>query len=69
MRLGAGDILYFSDLVELPGTTYTALAAGVGIRALTPAERAAQRRAIRDGLRFGGPPPKISTYNVREFVY
>jgi hypothetical protein len=69
MRLGAGDILYFSDLVEIPGTTYTALAAGVGIRALTPAERGTQRQAIRDGLRFGGPPPKISTYSVREFVY
>lgn len=69
MGLGAGDILYFSDLVEIPGTAYTALAAGVGLRALTPAERVAQRQAIHDGLRFEGPPPKISRYDVREFIY
>lgn len=69
MGLGAGDILYFSDLVEIPGTAYPALASGAGIRALTPAERAAQRQAIREGLQFDGAPPKIASYSVREFVY
>jgi hypothetical protein len=69
MRLGAGDLLYFSDLVEIPETAYPALAATHGIRALTPAERHAQRQAIRDGLRFTGPPPKVTSYSVREFVY
>ncbi len=69
MRLGAGDFLYFSDLVPIPGTTYPMLADAGNIRALTAAERAAQRRAIHDGLRFAGPPPKIATYDIREFVY
>jgi hypothetical protein len=69
MGLGAGDILYFSDLIEVDGTDYPTLAAGAGIRALTPAERAAQRQAILAGLRFAGPPPKIARYDVREFIY
>jgi len=69
MGLGAGDLLYFSDLVEIPGTTYPQLAAAEAIRPLTPAERRAQREAIRAGLRFAGAPPKIATYDIREFVY
>jgi len=69
MGLGAGDLLYFSDLVEIPGTTYPQLAAADGIRALTPAERRAERRAIRAGLTFPAAPPKIATYDIREFVY
>jgi hypothetical protein len=69
MQLGAGDLLYFSDLVEEPGTPYPALAASQSIRPLTPDERAAQRRIIRDQLVFAGSPPKISNYDVREFVY
>ena len=69
MDLGAGDLIYCSDLVEIPDTAYPALAASEGIRALTGEERRAQRQAIRGGFRFSGPPPKISTYSVREFVY
>ena len=69
MGLGAGDLLYFSDLVEIPGTTYPRHAAADGIRSLTPAERLAQRRAIRAGLTFSAVPPKIATYDIREFVY
>jgi radical SAM superfamily enzyme YgiQ (UPF0313 family) len=69
MGLGAGDILYLSDLVEIPGTAYPSLASAAGIRALTPAEGSAQRQAIRDGLRFSDAPPKITSYTVTEFVY
>lgn len=69
MNLGVGDLLYFSDLVEISDTPYPVLAAAEGIRALTADERRAQRQAIRDGLRFSGPPPRISSYGVREFVY
>ena len=43
MQLGSGDLLYFSDLVEEPGTPYPVLAEQHGIRALTRSERAAQR--------------------------
>jgi radical SAM superfamily enzyme YgiQ (UPF0313 family) len=67
MQLDGGDLLYFSDLVEEPGTPYPILAEQQGIRALTRSERAAQRNLIRSSL----PPSrvKISNYDVREFVY
>jgi hypothetical protein len=67
MQLEAGDLLYFSDLVEEPGTPYPVLAEQHGIRALDRSERAAQRNLIRNGLLPGGV--KISNYDVREFVY
>ena len=67
LQLGAGDLLYFSDLVEEPGTPYPTLAAQRGIRALSAGERLAQRAAIRAGLQADGV--KISNYDVREFVY
>ncbi len=67
MPLDNGDLLYFSDLVEEPGTPYPALAEQHGIRALDRSERAAQRNMIRSGLMPSGV--KISNYDVREFVY
>lgn len=69
MHLSTGDLLYFSDLVEQPLTRYPALAEEHSIRALTPIELVEQRQAIRDGLRFTHDPPKVSTYDIREFVY
>jgi hypothetical protein len=67
MQLDSGDLLYFSDLVEEPGTPYPIMAEQQGIRALTRSERAAQRNLIRSGLPPSGV--KISNYDVREFVY
>jgi hypothetical protein len=67
MQLGAGDLLYFSDLVEEPTTLYPTLAAQHSIRALHAIERNDQRAAIRNGLRLDGV--KVSNYDVREFVY
>jgi hypothetical protein len=67
MQLGAGDLIYFSDLIEEPGTSYPALALDHSIRTLTSEERSAQRTAIRNGLRVSDV--KISNYDVREFVY
>jgi radical SAM superfamily enzyme YgiQ (UPF0313 family) len=67
MPLDHGDLLYFSDLVEEPGTPYPVLAEQQGIRALDRSERAAQRNMIRSGLSPSGV--KISNYDVREFVY
>lgn len=69
MHLGSGDLLYFSDLVEKPHTPYPTLAEEQSIRALTPIELAEQRQSIRAQLRFENDQPKISTYDVREFVY
>jgi hypothetical protein len=69
MGLGPGDLLYFSDLVEVPGTSYPAIAAAADLQPLAQRGRIAQLRAIRAGLRFPGPPPKFARYDIREFVY
>jgi radical SAM superfamily enzyme YgiQ (UPF0313 family) len=69
MQLGEGDLIYFSDLVEIAGTAYPRIAEREAIHALSPEDRRAQREAIRAGLRFGGPGPKFATYDIREFVY
>ena len=69
MGLGAGDVIYFSNLVELAGTTYPVLAVETRLSPLSVSERDAQRHAIRAGLQFAGAPPQISSYDIREFVY
>ena len=69
MHLGTGDLLYFSDLVERPNTAYPILAEEQSIRALTPIEMAEQRQSIRTQLAFSNEQPKISNYDIREFVY
>jgi hypothetical protein len=69
MLLDRGDIIYFSDLVEVPWTPYPALASDAGIRPLDAAERRRQRETIRASLRFAGPPPRMTTYSVLDFVY
>lgn len=70
MPLGRGDIIYFSPLFPSPDSEYRQRAAEEGIRALTDAERRAQLDAIRSGLRFPkNEQPKISLYDIREFVY
>jgi len=69
LALGSGDLLYFSDLVEVPAAPYPRMAAGEVIRPLDAAGRALQRQAIREQLAFDGEAPKMATYDVREFVY
>ena len=69
MGLGAGDLLYFSDMVDAPQTAYPRIAAASGVRPLAPESRAAQRVEIRAGLRFSSAPPQIATYDIREFIY
>jgi hypothetical protein len=69
MGLGAGDLLYFSDLVDVPAASYPVMAANDGIRPLTAEERRAQETRIRDGLRFPGDRPQLAAYDIREFVY
>ena len=69
MHLGDGDLLYFSELVDLPGSPYLKAAEDAGIRALDAGERLAQRRAIESQLALPSLAPKLATYDVREFVY
>jgi hypothetical protein len=69
MGLGAGDLLFFSELTEIPGTAYPKVAAAADIEPLPLQERLAQADAIRAGLRFAGPAPQMAKYDVREFIY
>jgi Radical SAM superfamily len=69
MRLGPTDLLFFSDLVEAPGTEYPQAAAARNLHPLSLDERLAQMEAIRKGLVFEGRPPQVARYDVREFVY
>jgi hypothetical protein len=69
MALGEGDLLYFSDLVEVPSTSYPVMAADARIRPLTREERRQQLARIRAGLRFAATPPQFATYDIREFTY
>lgn len=69
MGLGTGDLVYFSDLVEVPGTSYPALAQEAHVRPLPLGARIAQLAAIRKGLVFPAAPPKFARYDIREFVY
>ncbi|MGE5198899.1 MAG: radical SAM protein [Rhodospirillaceae bacterium] len=69
MGLGEGDLVYFSDLVEMPSTSYPRIAADARLEGLTGAERRQQRQRIRAGLRFDAAPPQFATYDIREFTY
>jgi hypothetical protein len=71
MALGAGDLIYFSDFLELPEAEYGERARAAGIRPLTAEEMRAQEHAIRAGLRWADParPPQLSRYDIREFIY
>ncbi len=69
MDLGEGDILYFSDLVEVPGTSYPVIAGRTGLTPLDLPGRLAQLGAIKERLRFGGRAPQMARYDIREFVY
>ncbi len=69
MRLGKGDILYISDLVEEPAASYPSMARLAGIEPLPPDAIRAQRDHLRSGLAFDAGPPRIATYDIREFVY
>jgi len=71
MHLDERDIIYFSPLVESPGSEYARLAAEQGIQPLTAAEMDEQMAAIRSGLHFADSErsPKMAIYDMREFIY
>ncbi len=71
MPLGSGDLIYFSDLVELPGSAYAAVAQSAGIQPLSDKRMREQEQRMRAGFRWHNPsnPPQISRYDIREFLY
>ena len=71
MPLRGGDLIYFSELVELPGSEYPRLARQAGIKPLSPERMREQERRMRAGFRWHSlsSPPQISRYDIREFMY
>lgn len=69
MGLGAGDLVYFSELVPSGMRDPTALSSD--LRPLPAGGCAGQRRRILAALRPADPahPPRHASYDVREFVY
>lgn len=71
LPLDENDLIYLSELVDYPGSTYAERAAATGIPPLSPAEMDEQMAQLRAGLasRYLARGPKISFYDIREFVY
>lgn len=71
MPLDKKDLVYFSELVDYAGSTYSGLARDAGIRPLTIPEIQEQTSHIRSAFRHypAGNSPKTSYYDVREFIY
>lgn len=70
LNLERGDFIYFSPLVESFTLEYARRCADAGIRSLTEQEQPEQIEAIRSALCFTGEQkPKVSLYDIREFVY
>jgi radical SAM superfamily enzyme YgiQ (UPF0313 family) len=70
LGLGVGDIVYFSPFLDPPSMEYSLRAAEAGIGSLTEQEREYQLNAIRCALSFEElQKPKVSLYDIREFVY
>jgi hypothetical protein len=69
MGLGAGDLVYFSDLV--PRGTREATALPSDLQPLPAGACVEQRRRILAALRPADPahPPRHASYDIREFVY
>jgi len=71
LPLDEKDLIYFSELIDYPGSSYSQLTQDAGIRTLTLGEIEHQIAEMRAGFRFRDPDrsPKISYYDIREFVY
>jgi radical SAM superfamily enzyme YgiQ (UPF0313 family) len=72
MRLGPADLVYFSEYVDDPSLAYGRRAAGsADLQPLSESRCLEQRREIQRTLHPADParPPRIATYDIREFVY
>ncbi|MBI4671900.1 MAG: radical SAM protein [Chloroflexi bacterium] len=71
LGLDSNDLIYFSELVDYPGSTYAEYARQAGLHALSAQEMQAQQAQMRAGFVLGDAKhaPKISYYDLREFVY
>lgn len=71
LPLDEGDLIYFSELIDFPQSSYSELAAEAGIAPLDADALDEQMRVLRAGLQFddAAHAPHVSLYDIREFVY
>jgi radical SAM superfamily enzyme YgiQ (UPF0313 family) len=71
MQLDLNDQIYFSELIEAEGMSYSISAYQSGLHPLMARDRLHQGEQIEAGLQFtsAGGTPHISRYDIREFVY
>lgn len=71
LPLSEDDFIYLSPLVEQEDWDYGRRMAKEGIRPLSDEQVREQMEQIRGGLRFaeGDESPRVSVYDIREFVY
>lgn len=69
MTLGSDDIIYFSEFVDPPNAPYNEQAEAENIRPLARPAVWTQEAEMRAGFRFPAGRPKISVYDIREFIY
>jgi hypothetical protein len=72
MRLASDDLVFFSEYVDDPTLEYGRGAGGAAdLLPLSPARNHELRREILSALRpdDAGRPPRVATYDIREFVH
>ncbi len=70
LPLDAGDMVYFSRHVDMPGADYGVIAQREGITALDDTGMAEQQRTIASILRpYREGGPRQGVYDIREFTY
>lgn len=71
LPLDEHDLIYLSELVDFPNSAYSQLAADAGIPPMSDQEIAEQMQVLHDAFkfRFASHAPRVSSYDVREFVY
>jgi hypothetical protein len=69
MALDGRDLLYTSELVEMPGTPYASSAADAAIQPLDAEQRQRQLDEIRSAVRSSPTPPRVAAYDILDFIY
>lgn len=71
LPLDQHDLVYFSELVDYPDSEYSMLIQEAQIRPLTVGEIEHQMTLMRSGFEFRRMQhaPKVSYYDIREFIY
>jgi Radical SAM superfamily len=71
LPLDENDLIYLSELVDFPNSIYSQRAAAAGIPPMELEEIEGQRQILQDAFCFRdrAHAPRVSAYDIREFVY